>query len=449
MQQVRSKATAIGITTAGFINTEDLLSSQGNENSPAFLKIHDALLKVRDENRQQNIALKYIYIIRPDPHHQDSMVFLVDAHPNPRHRSHPGEHYFEAADIGILQHLDEVYAPDHLITDRWGSWLSVFVPIWNPQGEYVATLGLDLSASEIHIRIARLGKFALIALSISLLIAILLAFILSRRAAHSLYTLCAAVEKITQGDLDVEITLDSKDEFQDLASAIRSMCKGLQERERLKGGFARYVSKGVFDILLTKGLSGQLSSEKRKVTILFSDIRQFTRLAETLDPHETVSILNEYFSAMIDIVFSYNGTLDKFIGDGMMVEFGAPLEDPEQETNAIRAALAMQKKVKELGDKWESEGKPRLHIGIGIHTGYVVMGTMGSEKRMEYTAIGDNVNIASRLEQATKTYKVPILVSETTFAGAQNVFQATKLGPITLPGRTEEIIAYAVESEKT
>lgn len=145
---------------------------------------------------------------------------------------------------------------------------------------------------------------------------------------------------------------------------------------------------------------------------------------------------------MLDIIFEHKGTLDKFIGDGLMVEFGAPLDDEFQEKNAVTAAIAMQKALEKLNTTWK---QPTIQIGIGIHTGFAVVGNVGSEKRMDYTAIGDTVNIASRLEQMTKSTKRSILISENTYQTVKEEFPAESLGPITLPGRQEPIRVYAIE----
>jgi adenylate cyclase len=151
---------------------------------------------------------------------------------------------------------------------------------------------------------------------------------------------------------------------------------------------------------------------------------------------------------MIDIIFANQGTLDKFLGDGLMVEFGAPLEDNMQELHAMQTAIEMQKKLTALCEKWVKEGKPEIKMGIGLHTGYAIVGNIGSEKRMEYTAIGDTVNVAARLEQATKILNMPILISEETFKAVKHIFDCKNLGSMSLPGRTEEITVYTIQSHK-
>ena len=253
------------------------------------------------------------------------------------------------------------------------------------------------------------------------------------------------MREIGSGNLNFEASLETHDEFEMLADEINAMTQGLRERERLKIEFHKALPQHVMEKILKAETVAKLEGERRKITVLFSDIRQFTRLAEGLAPEQVVSLLNEYFEVMLDEIFKYQGTLDKFLGDGIMVEFGAPLDDTVQEKHAVSAALGMQKALKKLVEKWKREGKPEVAMGIGIHTGLAIVGNIGSEKRIEYTAIGDTVNVAARLEQATKLLQKPILISEMTYAAVKNEFKATSLGPMILPGRKEAITIYAIE----
>jgi adenylate cyclase len=200
--------------------------------------------------------------------------------------------------------------------------------------------------------------------------------------------------------------------------------------------------------ILKAGHVARPEGERRKITVLFSDIRQFTQLSEQLPPERVVSLLNEYFESMLEAIFRYQGTLDKFLGDGIMVEFGAPLDDALQEKHAVLTAIDMQKELMKLNAKWKSENKPVIHMGIGIHTGLAVVGNIGSEKRIDYTAVGDTVNVASRLEQATKLLKTSILISETTYLPVENEIKAICLGPMILPGRKEAITIYSIPPEE-
>jgi adenylate cyclase len=169
-------------------------------------------------------------------------------------------------------------------------------------------------------------------------------------------------------------------------------------------------------------------------------------MSDAMSPEQVVATLNEYFEKMIEVIFKYHGTLDKFIGDGLMAVFGAPLDDSYQERNAVAAALEMQQALAEICAKREAEGFPPLKIGIGINTGIAIVGNIGSTQRMEYTAIGDTVNLASRLESQTKSLDVPILISEYTYVEVRNAFRTKAMGHVEIRGRADPVSVYAVEA---
>jgi adenylate cyclase len=187
-----------------------------------------------------------------------------------------------------------------------------------------------------------------------------------------------------------------------------------------------------------------LGGESLKVTILFTDIRSFTSISERMDPQQLVGLLNEYFSEMVGIVMQEDGVVDKYIGDAIMAVFGAPVPKPEDAVNAVRAAVRMRQALQDLNRRLEARGVPTLRTGIGIHTGEVVAGNIGSEKRMEYTVIGDAVNLASRLESNTKELGVNVLISEDTYQLTKHVVEARAVREITVKGRKQPVMTYEV-----
>ncbi len=217
-----------------------------------------------------------------------------------------------------------------------------------------------------------------------------------------------------------------------------------KEKRKIRNVFSKYVSKNIVDELLkTEGL--KLGGEKREITILFSDIRGFTSMSEKMRPEEVVGLLNEYLTAMTDIIFEHKGTLDKFIGDAVMALYGTPRHYRDHALRAVKAAAAMQSKLGELNKKWEGEGKPPLKIGVGINSGEVIAGNMGSLKRMEYTVIGDSVNLASRLESLNKELGTEILVSESTYEKVKGKVKAEKHTDVRVKGKQEILNVYEIK----
>jgi adenylate cyclase len=211
-----------------------------------------------------------------------------------------------------------------------------------------------------------------------------------------------------------------------------------QRRERLGRYFSPQVAAAV-EAMPATGATGQHCT----VTLLFSDLRDFTAMAEGLDAREIVALLDECHTRMVEVVFAHGGTLDKYLGDGLMAYFGAPLPQPDHAERAVRCALAMQAALADLNDARAARGAPRLRMGIGVHTGTVVVGDIGSPHRREYTAIGDAVNVTSRLEQLTKIHGTPILVSEETRRLVGGMFRFEAAAPARVKGKTEPVVTYA------
>jgi adenylate cyclase len=201
------------------------------------------------------------------------------------------------------------------------------------------------------------------------------------------------------------------------------------------------MSPEVAEQLLASGET-VLGGKDQKVSILFSDVRNFTTMSEALGARETVSMLNEYFERMVDVILHHKGVLDKFIGDAVMALFGVPFNGEHDADDAVKAANAMFVALGELNVERRRDGKAPLDIGVGIATGVVVVGNIGSTKRMEYTAIGDSVNLASRLESATKFYGARILLSESTRAELANKTLLREIDLLRVQGKKEPVAIY-------
>ena len=221
-----------------------------------------------------------------------------------------------------------------------------------------------------------------------------------------------------------------------------------RERSRIRQMFGRYVSDEVVDKLLAEDRRPDLGGDVLTVTVLFSDIRGFTTLSEKLSAHEVVEMLNAYFTRACEPILAQGGTVDKYIGDAVMAVFGSPVQYPDHARRAMLAAVGMAKEAQAfkqwMHERFPDRGLAEFGIGIGLHTGEAVIGDIGTPKRKEFTAIGDTVNTASRLESATKELKVVIAASEATVRAAGEGVQTGKSERITVKGRTEPILVYEV-----
>lgn len=229
----------------------------------------------------------------------------------------------------------------------------------------------------------------------------------------------------------------------DLESSKRLSEEQLRERKRLQGMFSKYVSASVVDQLLSNPDMQVLGGRKQKITVMFADIRGFTSMSERMAPEEVVELLNEYLSTMSDLILLYNGTLDKFMGDAIMALYGAPILNPDDALRAVTTAVEMQRAVIAINERRAAAGLTTIHMGIGLNTGDTVIGNIGSEKRLEYTAIGDTVNVASRLCSNAKGGQ--ILISEETWMEITEMVEARALEPIRVKGKAEPIKIFEVQ----
>lgn len=216
------------------------------------------------------------------------------------------------------------------------------------------------------------------------------------------------------------------------------------ERE-VRGVFSKYVSGRVLELIMRDPSRLTLGGEVREITVLFSDIRGYTTLSEATTPQELVRILNRYFTAMTNEIMERSGVLDKYIGDAIMAFWGAPLEEPDQTDLAVGAALAMLERLAALNREFRAAGDPEIAIGVGIATGSALVGNVGSELRFNYTAIGDTVNVAARLEGLTKEHGVKIIIAGSTKERLKRSYELVPLGAVAVKGRAEAVEIFGVK----
>lgn len=224
------------------------------------------------------------------------------------------------------------------------------------------------------------------------------------------------------------------------ASVIETVIREQRQRRRL----SRFFSPDVVDEVIRQRDGAGLECARRTLTVLFSDIRGFTSMSEKMQPEEVAAFLREYLTAMTDVVFKHGGTVDKYMGDGLMALFNVPLERPDHAERAVRAALEFQQRLRPLAARFRARYGADVRCGIGINTGEAVVGIIGSEQRLEYTAIGDAVNLGSRLETVTKDVKASIVISESTFHAIRGRFPTRALGEVTVRGKERPVPIHSV-----
>jgi len=267
------------------------------------------------------------------------------------------------------------------------------------------------------------------------------------RVGNAVRGISDAAEEVKVGKYVNAPIVRTGDELESLAEHFNAMVQGLKERDRLKETFGRYVTRQVAEHLMKGDV--KLGGELVPVTVLFSDIRSFTSISERMDPSALLDFLNEYFSGMVESVLNHQGVVDKFIGDAIMAVFGAPVPQPDDALQAVKAALEMQSRLAKINENFKSRGLPEIRTGIGLHSGQVVAGNMGHVERMEYTVIGDAVNLASRLESLTKELKCDVILSEDLYKQVEASVVAEPLQRIKVKGREQDVMVYRLVGLKS
>ena len=280
------------------------------------------------------------------------------------------------------------------------------------------------------------------AVFLALLAAMVAAWLGARTVSRPLTALASAVRRVGRGDFETRVPPGGADEVGEVSRAVNEMISGLKEGVFVKNTFKRYLSASVVDQIIKDPSSLKLGGEERELTVFFSDMSGFTEMSEKLKPQELIGLINEYLSAMTDSIFLQEGTLDKYEGDAVMAFWGAPLAQPDHARRACWAALDNRSRLKELCKDWERRGLPSFDIRIGINTGSMIVGNVGSHARMEYTVLGDAVNTGSRLEQLSKHYGTHILISEATRDAAGGAVETREVDLIELRGKKKHIRVY-------
>lgn len=269
------------------------------------------------------------------------------------------------------------------------------------------------------------------------------AYILATVMVKPIKLLVTGVRAIGEGNFQQRIENRRNDEIGVLISAYNDMAKGLEEKEFIRKTLRKFVDKDIADELLRNPDKVKVGGERKKVTVLFADIRGFTPMSEKMPPEEVVAMLNKHYSNILPAIDVYGGVLDKFIGDALMVTFGTPFTKDDDALRAVKTGLMLRDIRRGLNEELVIKGKEPIHIGIGINTGYVVAGNIGSEERMEYTVLGDVVNVAARIEGLSKEEEV--IITEDTYKEVKDLIIVSQdKEEFVLKGKSKPVTVYRV-----
>jgi len=365
--------------------------------APAYRRLRTALAAVHRE----------VLLVTP-------IRTLVDYQPGTRRArvvvstdatEHPGEPYLfppeldEPITSGLV---DGVARYTGAYRTSAGTWITAVAPIVDAGGRATAFLSVDYQVDVLLDRVHELDETILEGSAAGALFALALGLLFARRLTRPISALTAAVAHVADGDLSQPaLPVRSRDEVGMLTRAFNGMVEGLRQRDFIRNAFGRYVSPEVAKTLLESPDGLRLGGEKRRITVLMSDLRGYTRFAEHGDPVGVMAVLNDYLGRMADIVIAHGGTINEFIGDAIFAVFGAPVEHPDHAERAAATALAMQRAMETLNGENVARGRPRFEMGIGLHTGEAVVGNIGSEQRTKYAVVGAAVNLAARVEGCT------------------------------------------------
>jgi adenylate cyclase len=409
-----------------------------DEDSAAYGRLKEALQRIR----RSSADIRYAYTFRRDG--EGRIVFVVDAEEDPAEVSHVGEVYEDPSPemLAVFGRPYQVRTEREFTSDRWGTWLSSYAPLVAADGTLEAVLGIDMSAADV---LAYERRYLSLSVLTSVLVCLLVLGVgigFSRGISRPLLSLAEDMGRVQRFDLSGRIAQDSRiREVHQMKVALANMKTGLLS-------FRRYVPADLVAELLRHREEAVLSAESRELTIFFADIAGFTTIAEGMPPDRLVRHLGEYLEEMTKAILATGGTVDKYIGDSVMAFWGAPSPLADHARGACAAALECQRRIALLAVRWREAGLPHLATRIGINTGPVIVGNVGYPERLNYTVIGDNVNLASRLESLNKYYGTGVIISDSCRAAVEDGFICRKLDTVVVKGKTRGVSIHELLGER-
>ncbi|TNF29711.1 MAG: adenylate/guanylate cyclase domain-containing protein [Deltaproteobacteria bacterium] len=436
------------VALAGMVDGDRLVAVK-DADDPYRVELFERFRDVMSE--QPELCSVYIFVRTDRP---DRLRFVVDTDL----RAEPA-HYGELYDATIYSILERAWESPQVerepVHDAWGVSVTGAAPIHDRAGRAVALIGVDVDAARVDRLKARLLRVAAATYLAALALLALAALGVARLVRRPVGRIVQATEAVARGDLSARTALERGDELGLIGRHFDRMASGLEERDFIRATFGRYVSEDVARKLLADRRDAILQGEDRRVTVLFSDLRGYTRLSEGLPPADVLGLMNQYLEAMNGAIDAHDGCVIEYLGDGILTVFGAPDDLQDHPERAVRCALAMREELNALNARWERDGTAsawqalglaRLSARIGIHTGHVVAGSLGSQVRLKYTILGDTVNIAARLETMNNALSTDILISDDVYRDLPAELKATAHphGEQPVKGREQPVVVYSV-----
>lgn len=413
---------------------------------------HDELRTRFAAAAQIDSDIQSIYLLRltDQPGH---LRFFIDFVKDGRLAT-PGDDY-DATALPVLQSgFDAPAVENEPFRDEFGLTLSGYAPVRDASGKGIALVGADVQASRIEVMKHDVLWVTLAVFGIAAVLLGLISLAVARSVREPLTRIIDATAAVARGELTTRLGLVRRDEFGLMSRHFDKMAEGLQDREFIRATFGRYVSEDVARELLEHRDSATPGAEEREVTILFSDLSSYSTICEHLPPAQLLDMLNQYLGAMNTLIDAHHGCVIEFLGDAILAVFGAPYYRADHPQQALRCALAMRDRLVALNGEWQASGLAQcwmqsgiaqLKARIGVHTGRVVAGSLGSETRMKYAVIGDAVNVASRLETLNKELATDVLISAEVYRHlpAELACAMRACGEFRVKGREQEVGVYA------
>lgn len=449
---LQSRLRTAAVTLSHQIRPEVVLALNvaGDRDRPEYRELIELFQDVAADEPQ----FVSIYVLRPTDR-DDMLAFAADfVIPGRASPAAVGEEYDRRQARSLDAAFERPTVEDEFTTDRWGTVLSGYAPIRDASGKAIAVVGVDVSETDVRalkrdVLLLTLGVFGIAAVSIAVL-----GWFVGRNVRKPLGRITDATTEIAAGKLDTRVRMQRKDEFGILGRHLDAMAAGLGEREVIRATFGRFVSEEVARVVLASEEGAALGGEERIVTMLLTDLSGYAALSEQLSPADVVTLLNTYFGLMGEIIDRHHGCVVEFTGDGFLCVFGAPQPMPDHAERAVRCALEMQARLADAHGEWaqletklwHGQGTAHLRMRIGIHSGTVIAGNIGTPSREQYSVIGDAVNVAARVEQLNKDLGTDTLITEETLIRLPDALRrrAVPHGEHQIRGRARTVTVYSI-----